>query len=357
MPDDLKLSLDREKDGKRGGGPLLVVLVAVAVALGAANLALLAGGGGTGGRGEELPPEDLEVLALKLEKLNLHSAAADVWTDYLDAASPGRGERARIWYRIGTVRQEGGDCEGALAAFYRSEAEAKIPGIESEISIRIEECLAELGEFAAMRAELESRTAVPGAGGDNGGETLAEIGGWKITRADVEEMIETEIEAQLIQAAGGMPPGEVRRRKEKLLDEVLAQGRLAGWLERFVAEEILYRHATESGLHEDPEVRRYSRNMERKLLAQTALDREYAGSVEVTEEMMRSWYEGHIEALKDEDGEVPPFEEARERVWAAVRREQEMKAQSALLEELRERYDVVIHGSALGGGEGPEEGM
>ena len=49
-----------------------------------------------------------------------------------------------------------------------------------------------------------------------------------------------------------------------------------------------------------------------------------------------------------EGGQVPPFDEVKDKVYAAVRTEKEMAVQSALLEKLIDRYDVVIHTSKLG---------
>lgn len=352
MPDDLDLTLKRRRpEHPDRSGPVLVLL-ALAIAIGAAGFVLQL----RGGRGDSagLPAGELEALALKLERQDLHEAAAQAWIDYLGTARPGREESARIWYRIGTIRREGGDCEGALAAFYRSEAAAKLDDVESEIALAVEECLGRLGRFAAQRDELAARTAVPGSGVPEGGQVLAEIGSWKITRSMLTAMIEADVDAQLRQAAGDMPAGQLRERKEQLLAEVMQSGTLGEWLERFVAEELLYRYAIEQRLHEDPETAAMTRRVERSLLAAAVLDRAYADEVTVTEDEMRAWYDANRDRIAG-GSDPKPYDEVRGQVAAAVRMEKQAAVQQRLLGELKEKYDVVIHRSVLGpSGDGGE---
>ena len=106
-------------------------------------------------------------------------------------------------------------------------------------------------------------------------------------------------------------------------------------------------------LHEDPDVVEMSRRVERKLLTSQVLAREYANSVSVTEDEMRAWYRANGAKLAGVaglgGGQVPPLDDVKDQVYAAVRLEKELQVQSALLEMLTDRYDVVIHASRLGG--------
>ena len=347
MTDDLNLTLRRDPHGPTGPGRAVVVLLVLVLAVGVVNIVLAL-------RPEErrsisiggLSRENLEELALKLEKQNLPGAAARVWIEYLDATKPAGEERARIWYRIGKIYQNGGDYERSLEAYYRSEGIVKLDELETEIGRRTAECLERLGRFAALRFELEERTAFAGSDSTAGSDVLAEIGNWKITRAELDMMVEAEIEAQLSQLAGGLAPEERRAQKERLLDEVLRQGGRAQWLERFIAEELLYRSAREEGITEEAEVRSLVDNVERKLLARKMMDRQYASRITVTSEEMRDYYDSHLEDFK-EDGEQKSFDEARNEIYAALRMQKEMAVQRQVLESLMERYDVVIHRSKI----------
>ncbi len=124
MSDDLKLSLDSVKREKKDRTALIIALLVILIALAAPNIAqFFRSIGGSGG-----DPVVLERVALKLEKQELYSAAAETWIEYIEAAAPEKDERARILYRIGRMREQSGDYESALAAYYRSEQTAVISG-------------------------------------------------------------------------------------------------------------------------------------------------------------------------------------------------------------------------------------
>ncbi len=348
VSDDLGLKVRKEfdEDARTGKTHLRV---SGAVLLIACAILVFQVGGMLGWKHSEggLSADRLEALALKLEKQGLSAAAAGAWEDYLAASGAGADKQARIWYRIGTIRQEAGFYEEALDAYYRSESHASIGELQPEISRRVAECLESLGRYAALSSELEQRTAVPGAERP-GTAVLAEIGDRKITRADLDMMIEAEVDAQLAQLAGSLNPEERAAQKEMALENIRKQGGYAQWLDRFLAEELLYRRAREEKLHEDAEYRVVSRNLDRKMLAQRLVDKAVSGEVSVTPEEMKAYYEANPSEF-EEEGELKPFEEVQERIYTTIRSRKEMEIQRRLLEELKERYDVVIHRSELEG--------
>jgi hypothetical protein len=347
MSDDLKLSMDPVRKEKKDRTALIISILVLLTVLAAFNVPNFFRSLGT----PSGDPEVLERLALKLEKQELHGAAAQVWEEYVEAASPGEEERARIWFRIGKMREREGDCEAALAAYYRSEQTAGLPELEQEIAMGAERCLTRLARFAALRSEIASRTTI---GGEGEPVVLAEIGTTRITRDMLMAMIEADVDAQVSQAAAGLPADEVRARREEILERVMRETDMAQWLERLVAEEILFRYAMEKKLHEDPEIAGMSRRIERNLLTSQVLAREYAGKVSVSEDEMQAWYRANSSKIAGAaglgQGQVPPFEDVRDQVYAAVRMEKEMAVQQELLERLSDKYDVVIHASQLGGG-------
>ena len=102
----------------------------------------------------------------------------------------------------------------------------------------------------------------------------------------------------------------------------------------------------EQKLHEEPEYRAVTRNLERKLLAQRRLDLAVAEEVTVDPEEMKAYYDANSEEFKENE-KLAPFEEVQDRIYMAIRSKKEMEVQRRLLEELGERYDVVIHSSKL----------
>ncbi len=346
MPDDLKLSLDMVKKEKKDRTALIIALLVLLVVLAAPNISqYFSGPGGRGGN-----TEALERLALKLENQELYGAAAETWIEYIVTASPGTEEEARIWYRVGRMREQSGDYESALAAYYRSEQISALPELEQEISMAAERCLTRLARFAALRSEIAARTTIGDAAES---EVLAEIGAHKITRDMLVAMIEAEVDAQVAQSAAGMPADQVKARREKLFEQVMNETDLGQWLEKLVAEEILFRYAMEEELYRDPGIAEMLRRLERKLLTTQLLAREYAGSVTVSEDEMRAWYRTNGAKLAGssglEGGAVPLFDDVKDQVYVAIHLEKEMQVQAALLRKLTDRYDVVIHSSKLGG--------
>ncbi len=348
VSDDLGLKLKRPggEDGKSLGilvgiGVAALILLAAILVL---QVAAMMGGNRSGGG---LSADRLEALALKLEKQGLPGAAARAWEEYIEVSAPGAQKRARIWYRIGTINRKAGRYEEALDAYYRSESVAYVKELEPEISRAVAECLESLGKYAALSSELEERTAVPGAD-VAGSDVLAEIGDRKITRTDLDMMIEAEVDAQLSQLAGGLNPEERAAQKEAALESIRKQGGYAQWLDRFIAEELLYRRALEEKLQEDAGYRVIARNLDRKMLAQRLLDKTVSEQVSVTPEEMKAYYEANPSEF-EVDGELQPFEEAREKIYMTIRSRKEMEVQRRLLDELKERYDVVIHRSELEG--------
>ena len=348
VSDDLGLKLEKHEGENRGAGKTLLRVSGAVLFIACAILVLqIAGMMGREGSEDGLPADRLEALALKLEKQGLDEAAANAWEDYLGVSGAGAEKRARIWYRIGTIRQEAGSYEEALDAYYRSESHASLEELESEISRRVAECLESLGRYAALSSELERRTAVPGAERP-GSAVLAEIGDRKITKADLDMMIEAEVDAQLSQIAGSLSPEERAAQKEMTLEKIREQGDYTQWLDRFLTEELLYRRAREEKLHEDAEYRVITRNIDRKLLAQRLLDRTVSAEVSVTPEEVRAYYEANA-AEFEEDGNQKPFEQVREQIYMKIRSQKAMEVQGRLLDELMDRYDVVIHRSELEG--------
>ena len=324
-------------------GAIIGLILAVAITYMASREERERGGASSGLSGKKI-----EELALKFEDQKLSSAAARAWAEYLASARPGGEDASRIWFRIRKLYQEGGDSERALEAYYRSEALAKIDELEPEISKRTAECLEALGKYAALNYELESRTAVAKSDSTGGKDVLAEVGTWKITRGDLDQMIEAEIDMQLSQLAGSLTPDEKRAQKQRLLDEVLKQGERDKWLQRFIAEEMLYRRAREEKLMDDPGFQALTRNLERKILAQKYLDQEFAKGIAIKPEDVKAYYDAHKDEFK-KDGKEQAFEQVKNEVYGAVRMQKEMEIQQKLLGELKDRYNVVLHTSKLGG--------
>lgn len=353
MPNDLGLNVPGRGDRNDRPGRFVIGLIALIIIVGLV-IALFFNFGGkrasrldTGG----LSTKKLETLALKFENQKLPEAAARAWTEYIGAAGLNDTETAKIWFRVGKLYQEATDYERAIEAYYRSEALAKVPDLETELGQRTTACLEAMGKFAAADQNLVARTAVETTKPDTskaGREVLAEIGTQKITRADLNQIIESEVDAQLSQMSGGFSAEEKAAEKKRILDGIAKQGGRDRLLEQYVAEEILYRFAVEQKLGDDPEVRALMRNLERKILSQKLMDREFARRIVIDPAGVRQYYDAHKEEFK-KDGKELTFEQAKDQAAAGLRFQRAMEVQQQVLGQLRDKYNVVIHTSKIGG--------
>ena len=347
MEEKLNLTLDHDKKEKGINTRLTYFLLIVTILLGGANLALFlnSNGGDAAGR-NNLSADRLEELALKLERQDLLHSAARVWTEYLFVSDIGEKEKATIWYRIGKIYQKGDDYERALEAYYHSESFAEIDNIKSELSRRTTECLERLGMFAALHEELREKTSLPGENND-GKEIVAEIENWKITKAEMEALIENEIEIMLSSVSFSLTEEQRMAQKEKMLENALNAKNRWQWLQSYIIEELFYRAAMEKELYKDTDYKRISRQAERKMLVQRFLDGEYNSKISIKEEDMREYYNAHKEEFKDDEGGQKSFDEEKQQIYAKVRGRKEIEVQQELMDKLMNSYDVVIHNTKM----------
>jgi tetratricopeptide (TPR) repeat protein len=351
MADELNLKLPERKPSSGLNRSVFVLLVCL-LAVGAMNLLVSLYGARRGERpssGAELPPEARKELALKLEKQGISDRATEAWKQYLSRADIGAEERAKVWYRIGKLYQGTGKHDQALDAYYRSESFAKIPELEPEINRRIQESLESLGKFAALRYELADRVGVVPTESSSGEEVLAEIGPLKITKSDIDRWIDEQIDRQMSTMAAYMSEEQRKSQREALLKHFSSKSERLRILNQLLVEEMLYRKAREDRLTEKPEVRAVLRDAERSILAQLVLEKELADQIKITPGDLQTYYEAHKQEFREKERQKT-FEEARSEVYRALRSQKEAEVQEALMSELKEHYNVVIHTSRF-----PEE--
>ena len=371
MSNDLDFSIpEAEKKSPNPSMKWIYILLVLIIIISALNaLIILKGNPGNKKSGSSLipPNEKLKQLALKLEEQDLNSQAVDAWKEYLSDARPDEVETAKIWYRIGKIYQKASDYDNALNAFYLSETFSKPPDIRDEISRRIQECLESAGKFASLRYELGDR--VEGnlkSNGNNknnpsaeGGNIVAEIGSYKITREDLDNKIEKFIESRISGLSRYLSEDRIKKEKENLLKQYSTENGRRAFLEQYIVEEMLYRKAREERLADKPQVKDALNEMERSYLASKVLDNTYADEIKITATDVKDYYEANKEKYvkKDKDGKEhqQEFDEVKDRVAMDLMSEKEKDVQKRLLAKLREKYNVVVHNSALSSSEKTEK--
>jgi hypothetical protein len=351
MADELKLTLPEREPKKHGPPKMVLLLLVLTVLLGAANLAVLLGRRSPSPAGD-LPASKLKEVALKLEQQDLREGALAAWRQYLQSPGLGGDERAKIWYRVGTLEQEAGRDEAALDAYYPSEAQASLKEIAPEIARRVRECLEPSGKFAALQHELRERTSPEPGPAKPGSAIVAEIGPRKVTLEELDRRIEKMIDLQLEQFGSALPADERAKQREALLKRFSTPEARDQQLRRFLMEEVLTRKAREDKLQQDPAVKDLLAMAERTILSHKEMGKELSDKVHITESDLKNYYEAHKADFKEKrQGEAEKqksFEEARPEVYGALRRQKEQEVQEELFTALEKRYDVVIHNAALG---------
>jgi len=346
MNDKLNLSLGEEENGRRSNRTALYILLGITVIIAAATLVtvilLHSPGNPASGRHSG---ERLKELALKLEKRNLNEAAVETWEEFLNTGAAGREESGSVWYRIGKIHQDNGEYERALAAYYRSESFEPMEDVRHELSGRITECLEMAGRFNAMEAELADRTSVSGKSAET--EVVAEIGNREITDTEVKQLIEDEIGRAINGVAPGLAGEQKNRQKELMIENALKPENRNQWLSNYIAEELIYREAIGDKMHHDPEYKRLFEKEQRALLVRRYLNLLYSREINITEDMLREYYNSHRGEFTDSDGNQLSFREGMQQVYTRVRIREENRVQRELMNELKDRYDVVIHNSRL----------
>ena len=302
MKEKLDFSLPEKKQRSSFVNWILIVLLLVLIGLTAANLFLsprdlrqtpeVAGSTSS--------PEQIKQLASKLAQRNLYLRAAKVWEDYLAAGKLTDNERARILFQIGTLLQKGNLYDEAIEYFYRSEGAAQLKELEPQINSHIKDCFEKLGNFSAMRYELMDRTNLTSSP-PAGSKIVAEIGAEKMTEADLDALIENDVEDQLEPMSPFMTPEQFAEQKKKMLEEYKSPKAKLQYLQGWLAQEVLYRQALEEDLQQDPDAKKLIDHLTRSALSQLVMNRELASKINITETDVQTYYT----ANKDKFTEPP----------------------------------------------------
>lgn len=301
----------------------------------------------------QLSAEQTKDLALKLARRNLYGRAAKVWQDYLTVADLGDVERAKAMFQVGTLLEKAGHLEEAIEYFYRSESIAKLDELSGRINTHIKDCFEKLGKFSALRYELMDRTSLDDSA-RAGAKVVVEIGPEKITEADLDAIIENNIDNQLEPMAAFMTTEQLSEQKTKMLEQFQTSQAKNQFLQIWLAQEILYRQALKEGLSEETQVKKLLDDLARGVLSQEMMSRELAAKISITETDLQTYYtankDKYIEPANEEEGTVErqkTFDEVRQQVLSELLGQKRQDVQAEYIKRMMDEYNVIIHTSAL----------
>jgi len=291
MEEKLDFSLPEKKPRSPAANWILIVLLLILIGLTAANLAFQPGDRGQTPdvAGVTFSPEQTKELAAKLAQRNLYTQAVAVWKEYLAVGQPTETERARTLFQIGTLFEKANLYDKAIEYFYRSELVAELDELKPQISAHIKDCFEKLGQFSALRYEMMDRTSLEAAPAA-GAKVVAEIGAEKITQADLDSAIESDIENQLEPMAPFLTREQLNEQKKRMLDQYKNPQTKQQYLHTWIAQEVLYRQALKDGLAEKPEARQLIHQLTRSALSQLLMNNELASKINITETDLQTFY-------------------------------------------------------------------
>jgi hypothetical protein len=359
MDEKLDFSLPAKKQKKSYLSIVTVILLVILIGLTIFNiLSITQNRNNPTQNTASLSPEQVKQLATQLASRSLYTRAAELWQDYLSGVTLPDTERAKMLFQIGTLHEKAGAYAKAIEYFYRSEMTAKIAELESEINNHIKNCFEKLGMFSALRYEMIDRTSLKSAE-KAGGKIVAEIGPEKITEANLDAHIEETIDNQLAPMATFMTAEQRNEQKKKMLEQYKTPSAKTQFLQSWLAQEVLYRDALEKGLMEQPEVKKVLEEVTRGVLSQQLMNKELADKINVTETDLQTYYQANKDKYAEPTNKEDPnsverqksYNEVREQVMNELMSKKSQDVQNNLIEQMMNKYNVIIHTSVLKGTE------
>lgn len=346
-------------DRKAKGGllpRLTALLLLVLILVGLAHIVLVlwspkAGPARTVQAGS-LSADQLKDLATRLAQRNLYDQAAQAWQEVLDRADLAPVDRAKALFQVGTNLEKAGRYAEAIDALYRCEMAAKVDDLVPQINSHLKDCFERLGRFSALRHELMARTGYKDTE-DTAGRIVAEIGPEKITEADLSAAIEGTVETQLWPVSPFMTPEQLGQERQRMLEAYKTPAGRQQFLRTWLAQEVLYRQALEQGMPEQDKTKRVLDEVAREVLAQRMMNEVLSSRIHITDGDLTTFYEAHKDRFTAPaaDPNQPPrqrtLDEARQEVLQALASQKRQEVQQTHIQEMMDRYQVVIHTSAF----------
>ena len=238
--------------------------------------------------------EQTKQLASKLAARGLYAPAVKVWQQYLDQSQLTGEQSARVLYQMASLLEKAEKYELAIEYYYRCEMAAKLDDMQKDINDGVKRSFESLGRFSALKYEMMDRTSYR-SDEPAGAEVVAEIGTQKIMLSQLDGLVEEQIEKQLAQYAAFMSAEQIAQQKKQMLTQfATAQARIQ-FLQGYIAQEVLYRHALDEGLTEKDEVKKTLDEIRKSVLSQQVITDALTSKINITESDIQTYYQANKE--------------------------------------------------------------
>ena len=148
---------------------------------------------------------------------------------------------------------------------------------------------------------------------------------------------------------------QLNQQKQQMLEQYKTQAAKTKFLQSWLAQEVLYRNALEQELAQEPEVKKELEELTRNVLSQQLMNKELADKINITETDLQTYYQAnkdkYIEPANEEDPNSSErqksFDEVRDQIMNELVSKKSQDIQQEYIKQLMDKYDVILHTSAL----------
>ncbi len=284
-------------------------LRALALGLSAAVLALIAVACGSVDRSGRI--EQHKVLAGELQNNRLYKAAIEEYQKVLAYDDVNDSQRANISYLIARVYFEDlADYENAAAYYIRAREYDPEGSFVTEASKNLVASLEKLGNVFDARRQLSAATDVDNQPRTKDDVAVAEVGGRKIWRSEIEDYI------------ASMPP--------QVQEQLVSRDARIEFIHQYIGVELLYNAAIREDYLSDPRIQRQQEKILRGLLVDRFVAEKVMPNIQVDTLDVRNYY------LANKTGRYgdKPYDSVRSQVFIDYQTEKAEAAYADYIEGL-----------------------
>ena len=266
-------------------------------------------------------------VASKLKAAGLLDQAAARYEPVLRSGQLEPAAHAGIAFSLGEAYLANGETESALRWLYEAESVGEAP---AEVSAKIVHALEQLGRVNEARAVLASRSQLSDeqdpATHSSDDPVAARVGDATIYASEVRRALDQ------------LPPQLKAHFSE-------AKGQ-ASFLEKMVADEIIWQKAARLELDKDAGLQKQALEASRQIVIAAFIERELQAKITIDEVDIKSYHQANADKYS-KDGQSLDFETARPRVERELRQAKLEAAYSNLLQQEMSSGTIQIHPQAL----------
>lgn len=242
--------------------------------------------------------------------------AAELYGDYLSASEADAETHARLAYSVGAAYLDTGQYEDGLRWLYEAEV-VGAGSLSEEVGRKIVRALERMGKTHAAEAALASRTKLQEphsmAAHSEDDPIVAKIGEESFRASELDRALEA------------LPP-------ELASSADSPEGRQA-FLQRFVAQELLFRKARKQEIDRDPEVRQLQESIFKQVVVSRFLEQEIGSKIQISRTSLESYFAAHKDRYQVEGQDEVTLEQAAPAVERDLRMEETQEAYQRLVND------------------------